>query len=275
MEIPVFQVDAFASEPFKGNPAAVCLLDEPRPAEWMQNVAMEMNLSETAFILPRADGPSLPAAFDLRWFTPTVEVPLCGHATLASAHTLWESGRVSGDKAVRFSTLSGWLITSRRDDRIEMDFPAILSDTHQLPGSLAGALGLASREVICNRVRGKGGGDFLLELESEETVRNLEPNFELLGRNVDSGVIVTAQGDSSKYDFVSRYFACHVGIDEDPVTGAAHCILTPYWSAKLGKTEMFAYQASPRGGEVNVRLSGERVLLGGRAVTIWRGNLLY
>ncbi len=270
MEIPVFQVDAFASEPFKGNPAAVCLLDEPRSAEWMQNVAMEMNLSETAFILPRADGAGL---FDLRWFTPTVEVPLCGHATLASAHTLWESGRMSQGKVVRFSTLSGWLIAKKGDDKIELDFPAIFSEPDELPGSLAEALGLASSKVICNRVRDRGDRNFLLELESEEAVRNLEPNFELLRRTIDSGVIVTAQG--AKYDFVSRYFASYVGIDEDPVTGSAHCMLTPYWSAKLGKTEMFAYQASARGGEVNVRLSGERVLLGGRAVTVWRGNLLY
>jgi PhzF family phenazine biosynthesis protein len=269
MEIPFLQIDAFTSEPFKGNPAAVCLLDRPGEPGWMQKVAMEMNLSDTAFIVPRADG-----GFDLRWFTPTIEIPLCGHATLASAHALWETERLAADEIARFFTLSGWLTAKRSMEEIEMDFPAILSETAELPQPLANALGLDSREVICNHARNKRNGHFLLELRSEESVRELKPNFELLRRDVTSGVIITARGSSSKYDFVSRYFAGHAGIDEDPVTGSAHCMLAPYWAAKLGKTEMRAYQASARGGEVNVRVLGDRVGLGGRAVTVLRGSLI-
>ncbi len=269
MEIPIIQIDAFTSKPFKGNPAAVCLLDETRSAEWMQNVATEMNLSETAFIVPRADG-----GFDLRWFTPAIEVPLCGHATLASAHAMWETGKLAENQEARFFTLSGWLTAKKTGDRIEMDFPALFSDAAELPENLPEALGIAPGKTICKVVRDKRDVNFLIELELEESVRNLKPNFELLRRAVDSGVIVTARGGSSKYDFVSRYFACYAGIDEDPVTGSAHCMLAPYWSAKLGKTEMLAYQASARGGEVIVRLNGDRVALGGRAVTIFRGSLL-
>jgi PhzF family phenazine biosynthesis protein len=269
MELPILQIDAFTAEPFKGNPAAVCLMDEPRPDEWMQKVAAEMNLSETAFVLPRDDG-----GFDLRWFTPTIEVPLCGHATLASAHALWETGRLAKDQEARFYTLSGWLTAKKAGGKIGLDFPAIFTDPSELPASLGDALDLAAVKVICHRVRERQDNNFLLELESEEQVRNLKPNFELLRRAVNAGVIITARGSSSKYDFVSRYFACYAGIDEDPVTGVAHCILTPYWSAKLAKDEMLAYQASARGGEVNVRLNGDRVALGGAAVTILRGSLL-
>jgi PhzF family phenazine biosynthesis protein len=270
MEIPFLQIDAFTSEPFKGNPAAVCLLDEPAEPEWMQNVAMEMNLSETAFLVPRRDG-----GFDLRWFTPTLEVPLCGHATLASAHALWDTGRLSAKETARFFTLSGWLTAEKKGERIEMDFPAISSEPVELPEPLAEALGLVSTEVICHRAGKKANGNLLLELKSEESVRSLKPNFELLRRKVDSGIIVTARSSSSKYDFVSRFFASYAGIDEDPVTGSAHSMLGPYWAPKLGKTDMQAYQASPRGGEVSVRLLGERVGLGGQAVTVVRGSLIY
>jgi PhzF family phenazine biosynthesis protein len=270
MEIPFLQIDAFTQEPFKGNPAGVCLLDRPGEPGWMQKVAMEMNLPETAFVVPRADG-----GFDLRWFTPAIEVPLCGHGTLASAHALWETGRLAAGESARFFTLSGWLTAKRSGEEIEMDFPAIFSETAELPQPLANALGPDSTGLICNRARDKQIRNFLLELKAEESVRELKPNFELLRRNVDSGVIITARGSSSKYDFVSRFFAGYAGIDEDPVTGSAHCMLAPYWAAKLGKTEMQAYQASARGGEVNVRVLGDRVGLGGRAVTVLRGSLIY
>ncbi|MCI0337786.1 MAG: PhzF family phenazine biosynthesis protein [Acidobacteria bacterium] len=269
MEIPVFQIDAFTSEPFKGNPAAVCLLEEPGETKWMQKVAMEMNLAETAFVVPRADG-----GFDLRWFTPTIEMPLCGHATLASAHALWETGRLAASEKARFLTLSGWLTAIKAGEEIEMDFPAIFSETAELPELVGDALGLESGDVKCNRVRDKLDSNFLLELGNEDLIRKLQPNFDLLRRFTNAGVIITAPGSSSKYDFVSRYFACYAGIDEDPVTGSAHCMLTPYWSAKLGKTEMVAYQASARGGQVKVRMMGDRVALGGSAATVLRGYLL-
>jgi len=268
LEVPILHIDAFTSAPFKGNPAAVCLLDEPRPAEWMQNVAAEMNLSETAFVVPRQDG-----GFDLRWFTPKIEVPLCGHATLASSHSLWETGRLAQDKEARFHTLSGWLIARRNGDRIEMDFPALLANRAELPKAAEEALYIKPLAVLANRRKDGSDGNFLVELESESTVRNVKPDFEKLRRAVNVGVIITARGDS-KYDFVSRYFACYAGIDEDPVTGSAHCMLTPYWAAKLGRTEMSAYQASARGGEVGVKLNGDRVVLGGNAVTVLRGSLL-
>jgi PhzF family phenazine biosynthesis protein len=268
MEIPIFQIDAFTSKAFKGNPAAVCLLDEPRPAEWMQNVAAEMNLSETAFVVPRQDG-----GFDLRWFTPKIEVPLCGHATLASAHALWEAGRLAQDKEARFHTLSGWLIAKRDGDRIEMDFPALFANRAELPKEVEEALDIKPLAVVANRRKDGSDGNFLVELESESAVRDVRPDIEKLRRAVNVGVIITARGDS-KYDFVSRFFACYAGIDEDPVTGSAHCMLAPYWAAKLGKDALSAYQASARGGEVSVTLSGARVILGGIAVTVLRGSLL-
>ena len=270
MAIPILHIDAFTSETFKGNPAAVCLLDEPGAAEWMQNVAAEMNLPVTAFVVPRLDG-----GFDLRWFTPAIEIQLCGHATLASAHALWEAGRLAEDKEARFYTLSGWLIASRNGDRIEMDFPALSADKAELPRSVEESLKIEP-QAVCFNGRQDGPGKFLVELESESAVRNLKPDFEKLRRAVNAGIIITAPGDSRgnpKYDFVSRYFACYAGIDEDPVTGSAHCMLAPYWAAKLGRAEMSAYQASARGGEVSVRLNGDRVILGGCAVTVLRGFL--
>jgi PhzF family phenazine biosynthesis protein len=268
LEIPILHIDAFTSEVFKGNPAAVCLLDEPRPAEWMQRVAAEMNLSETAFVLPRQDG-----GFDLRWFTPKIEVPLCGHARLASSHALWETGWLAQDKEARFHTLSGWLIAKRDGGGIEMDFPALITDRAELPKEVEEALDITPLAVVAHRRKDGSDGNFLVELESESTVRDVKPDFEKLRRAVNVGVIITARGDS-KYDFVSRYFACYAGIDEDPVTGAAHCMLTPYWAAKLGKDALSAYQASARGGEVGVKFNGDRVALGGDAVTVLRGSLL-
>jgi PhzF family phenazine biosynthesis protein len=268
METRIFHVDAFSAEPFKGNPAAVCLLESPRPDAWMQNVAAEMNLSETAFLLPAADG------FGLRWFTPAAEVPLCGHATLASAHVLWETGMVPPESAARFQTLSGTLTGRRQGRRIEIDLPAMTLAECPAPAAALRALDVSPR--WCGRTpnRGLGDMDYLLELDSEATVRSVRPDFGLLGREVQAGVIVTARSGSPSCDFVSRYFVPYCGIDEDPVTGAAHCSLVPYWSRRLGKAELLGYQASARGGYVHGRLGDGRVLLAGEAVTVLRGTLI-
>lgn len=265
--VPIFQVDAFTSEPLGGNPAAVCLLDEARPDAWMQRVAAEMNLSETAFLLPEN------GAFDLRWFTPTHEVPLCGHATLASAHVLWESGLVPAGAELRFRTRSGVLEARRAGPRIELDLPAYPPRETALPSAVRVALGVEPRFAGCTAERGLGDLDYLMELASEREVRGLRPDFARLGRDVRAGIIVTARSETNGLDFVSRYFAPAFGIDEDPVTGVAHCCLVPYWSARLGKKELVGYQASARGGTVHGRLEGERVLLSGEAVTVLRGTL--
>lgn len=262
MSQEIFQVDAFTDKPFAGNPAAVCVLPAPADEVWMQNVAAEMNLSETAFLHREEDG------FRLRWFTPAVEVSLCGHATLASAHVLWEQGRLTADAEARFQTRSG-LLTARRDgDWIELNFPAEPPEPVEVPEGLAEALGVTPRRVGQNRL------DYVVEVDSEAVVRDLEPNFAWLKRLSDTGVIVTSRASGSDFDFVSRYFAPAVGIDEDPVTGAAHCCLGPYWAGRLGKDEFLAYQASARGGVVRVRVDGERVYLGGQAVTVMRGELV-
>ena len=270
--LPLFQVDAFTREPLAGNPAAVCLLEAPRPEAWMQKVAAEMNLSETAFLVPRTDG------YDLRWFTPTHEVPLCGHATLASAHTLWESGRAGGPAAIRFHTLSGILVARRAGTRIELDLPAYPPREAPLPEAAREALGLTTPERtprFTGRTadRGLGDMDYLVELGSEKEVRALRPDFQRLGRDVKAGVIVTARSAAGPIDFVSRYFAPAYGIDEDPVTGVAHCCLVPYWTPRLGKSELVGFQASARGGTVHGRLQEDRVFLSGEAVTVVRGEL--
>lgn len=266
MPITLLQVDAFTAVPFKGNPAAVCLLDEPRSEEWMQAVAAEMNLSETAFLLPRADG------FGLRWFTPTKEVPLCGHATLASAHALWETGKLRPDETARFHTLSGLLTAERNGSRIEMSLPAIPIEETVIDKGILEAVGVQPRFMGSTRNRGKE--NYLLELATEEAVRNASPNFEQLKQATSAGIIITARSQTGSQDFVSRYFVPAFGINEDPVTGAAHCSLTPYWSARLEKTEMIGYQASARGGFVYARLSGDRVFLAGEAVTVLQGTLM-
>lgn len=258
----IVQVDAFTPTAFKGNPAAVCVLAEARDADWMQHVAREMNLSETAFLLAQADG------FQLRWFTPTKEVDLCGHATLASAHTLWESGYLSADQAARFHTRSGLLTATRKHDWIELDFPALPPSPAQPPAGLLEALGITPEYVGINAF------DYVVVVTSEAAVRALQPNFSLL-RNVRArGVIVTSQAEGSEYDFVSRYFAPAYGIDEDPVTGSAHCCLGPLWQHRLGKDTFVAFQASARGGVLQVRVVGDRVVLGGQAVTVLRGELI-
>jgi predicted PhzF superfamily epimerase YddE/YHI9 len=255
----LLQVDAFASEAFKGNPAAVCLLDREREDAWMQSVAAEMNLSETAFLLPRDDG------FSLRWFTPAIEVALCGHATLASAHALW-SEQVASDETLRFHTKSGVLTATRAGEWIELDFPATPDQPSDPPPVLLESLGVANAVYV-----GRNKFDYLVEVDSEATVRGLDPDHARLRTVPARGVIVTSR--SSQYDFVSRFFAPGSGIDEDPVTGSAHCCLAPYWASRLGKEEMTAFQASKRGGIVRMRLAGDSVKLGGRAVTVLRGSL--
>jgi PhzF family phenazine biosynthesis protein len=261
MGLRIVQVDAFTDTPFRGNPAAVCVVHEPASDLWMQLVAREMNLAETAFLHRRSDG------FDLRWFTPTVEVDLCGHATLASAHVLWEDGHLKPAEQARFHTRSGLLTADRQGAWIEMDFPAKREQPAPAPPGLAEALGAAPKYV------GRNQFDYLVEVDSEETVRQLTPDHMAVAKLPVRGVIVTSRASTRDFDFVSRFFAPGSGIPEDPVTGSSHCALGPFWGARLGKTEMLGYQASPRGGVVRVRLEGERVLLGGQAVTVFRGEL--
>jgi predicted PhzF superfamily epimerase YddE/YHI9 len=262
MSIPLHHVDAFAERAFQGNPAAVVLLPGPRSAEWMQNVAAEMNLSETAFLHREGDG------WRLRWFTPAVEVALCGHATLASAHVLWESGLAAPDVCLKFETLSGPLMAQRRGDLIELDFPGTPTEPAAAPVGLLEALGAAAAGVHRSRF------DYLVELTSPGIVRELHPDQRALRALPVRGVIVTSRSDQPQYDFISRFFAPGSGIDEDPVTGSAHCALGPFWETRLGKSEFTAYQASRRGGTVRVRVCGARVHLGGVARTISRGELL-
>jgi predicted PhzF superfamily epimerase YddE/YHI9 len=262
MALPIVQVDAFTDRPFAGNPAAVCLLSEPAEERWMQAVAAEMNLSETAFLLPENED------YQLRWFTPTMEVDLCGHATLASAHVLWETGALAPDAPARFFTRSGPLTAARRGEWIEMDFPSEVSERCEAPEGLVQGLRAQSRWVSRNRF------DYLVEVDSEEVVRELKPDLAVLAAVPVRGIIVTSQASSGRFDFISRFFAPAAGIDEDPVTGSAHCCLGPFWGERLGKTELLGYQASARGGTVRVRLASDRVLLGGQAVTVFRGELL-
>ena len=266
MSTELVQVGAFADEPFSGNPAAVCLLTETPRAGWMQQVAAEMRLSETAFVRFRADG-----AFDLRWFTPVTEVDLCGHATLASAHVLWESGRLEPNHKARFHTRSGVLTAWKREAWIEMDFPSQPDVSAEPPNGLIDALGVRPTYV------GKNRTDYLVELGSEREVRQTVPNFQRLSELPMRGVMVTAVGTpaaSGRYDFVSRFFAPGVGVSEDPVTGSAHCCLGPFWRGRLGRDTLTGFQASARGGIVRLRVDGARVRLSGQAVTVMRADLL-
>ena len=261
----ITQVDAFTDRPFGGNPAAVCLLAAPAPERWMRDIAREMNLSETAFLVRRsgnADG------FDLRWFTPAVEVALCGHATLASAHVLWEEEHIGPDAQARFYTKSGLLTARRLDDWIELDFPAEPPAPVEPPGELSTALGVEPLWVGRNRF------DYLVEVSSEDVVRGTAPDFGALSRLSTRGVIVTSRSAAPEFDVVSRFFAPAVGIDEDPVTGSAHCCLGPFWRDRLGTDSFVAYQASARGGVVKVCVDGDRVRLGGQAVTVMRAELV-
>ncbi len=258
----IFQVDAFTDTPFAGNPAGVCVLPEPADEHWMQRVATEMNLSETAFLVEQDDG------FQLRWFTPAVEVELCGHATLASAHILWEQGVLAPDNAARFHTRSGLLSAVRKDAWIEMDFPAEPETPTDFPSDPFKAFGANARYV------GKNRFDFLLEFDSAEIVRKIVPDFSQLCDISGRGFMVTSLSDTDQYDFISRFFAPAAGVNEDPVTGSAHCCLGPFWSQKLGKNKLVGYQASKRGGVVKVRVGDNRVYLSGQAVTVMRATLL-
>jgi PhzF family phenazine biosynthesis protein len=260
--IRTLQIDAFTDRPFAGNPAAVCLLNEEHHADWMQAVAAEMNLSETAFVRPQGDG------FELRWFTPAIEVDLCGHATLAAAHALWSEGNVPRDQPIRFHTRSGVLTCTTDGKLIELDFPATPADPAEPPAGLLEALGVAPSFV------GRSKFDKFVVVESEHMVRALKPDFARLREIPMRGVMVTSTSDHPRFDFVSRFFAPAAGVNEDPVTGSAHCCLGPFWSERLGKTELTAYQASARGGIVRVRVQGDRVILGGQAVTVLQGQLL-
>jgi PhzF family phenazine biosynthesis protein len=266
MGLAIYQVDAFTDRPFAGNPAGVCPLPLPGfpAADWMQAVAAEMNVAETAFLVRRRDG----SGFDLRWFTPTVEVELCGHATLASAHLLWETGLVAAGEPIRFHTLSGALGAARDGEWIELDFPAEpASALAEAPQRLAEMLGALPVWVGANRF------DLVVELADEAAVRALAPDIRRLGALPYRGILVSARAAAPGYDVVSRFFAPATGIDEDPVTGSAHCCLGPYWCERLGKNPLLAYQASARGGRVRVELAGDRVHLGGQAVTVLRGEL--
>ena len=264
MPLPIYTVDAFTDRPFRGNPAAVCLLgpNDPIDANWMQAMGAEMNLAETAFVRARPD-----AAFDLRWFTPTTEVDLCGHATLAAAHVLWETKQVASDRAVAFYTKSGVLTARRRSGWVDMDFPAEPAEQAEAPPALIEALGVRPKFIGRNRL------DYFVEVADEGALRNVEPDFRLLKNVTGRGVIVTCPSGGGQYDFLSRFFAPAAGVDEDPVTGSAHCCLGPYWGKKLNKDILLAYQASKRGGVVGMELKGTRVILRGRAVTIVRGEL--
>jgi PhzF family phenazine biosynthesis protein len=259
----IIQVDAFTDTPFRGNPAAVCILPKPQPDSWMQAVAREMNLSETAFLLRRADG-----SFDLRWFTPAVEVDLCGHATLASAHVLWQEGYLRTDEPSRFHTRSGILQAVQKDSWIQMNFPATPPQEKARIPALDGALGAKSLFT------GQTKFDYLVEVASEDKLRSLQPRFDALRRIATRGVIVTSRSSNPAYDFVSRFFAPAAGIDEDPVTGSAHSCLGPYWKERLGRDNLTGYQASPRGGYVRTACAGDRVLISGQAVTVLRAELV-
>ncbi|TWU07406.1 PhzF family phenazine biosynthesis protein [Allorhodopirellula heiligendammensis] len=265
--ISLWQVDAFADRPFSGNPAAVCILERYPSDEWLEHVAAEMNLSETSFIVPAGESNS----FHLRWFTPTTEVNLCGHATLAAAHTLIEQGRVHIDEPIRMQTHSGELVCFRSGERITLDFPATPAQSDVDPTivqSLLSALGIDQGEVLQTKF------DLVVVCDDANTIESLRPDFSQLSRIETRGVMVTAASQRAGIDFISRFFAPRCGIDEDPVTGSAHCCLAPYWASKLGRTSLVGYQASRRGGTVYCELTGDRVQLSGTAVTVMEGQLL-
>jgi PhzF family phenazine biosynthesis protein len=255
----IYQVDAFTDKPFCGNPAAVCILESKPTDKWMQDIAAEMNLAETAFLLPFKDG------YNLRWFTPNSEIDLCGHATLASAHILMEKGYISEGMEVNFYTKSGLLTAKSEGGWIRLDFPTTPEKEVEAPSELIEALNIDPLYI------GKNIFDYIIEVENEEIVRNIKPDFTKLLKVDMRGVIVTAK--SKNYDFVSRFFAPEIGIFEDPVTGSSHCCLGPYWKNRLGKDEFIAYQASSRGGVLRVRVLDDRVLISGKAVTVLEGKI--
>jgi PhzF family phenazine biosynthesis protein len=267
MALRIFQVDAFANKPFSGNPATVCLLSVPQDTSWLQDVAREMNQAATAFVL-RREGED---AFDLRWFSPIVELELCGHGTLSSAYVLWNAGHLKADEPARFHTLAGLLIAERKGEWIELKFPTLTQeavDSANVPADLLPALGVSATYI------GKSQLDYLVEVESEDILRAINPDFARLS-NVDArGIIVTSRASTREYDFVSRFFAPRRGMNEDFVTGSAHCCLAPYWSPKLDQTELVGYQASSRGGIIRTRLAQDHVYLSGQAIMVSRGDLL-
>ncbi|RPI17950.1 MAG: PhzF family phenazine biosynthesis protein [Ignavibacteriae bacterium] len=261
MKLPIYTVDAFTSKPFKGNPAAVCILENEIEEQLMKNIAFELNLSETAFVRKTGD------TYSLRWFTPAMEVDLCGHATLASSHILWETERQDKNKEIIFNTRSGELKASRKENIIQLDFPLIEQKEIAVPPELEKALG--AKPNYC----GMTEWNYVIEFENEDMIKNMQPDFELLQSLPAWGTIVTAKGSSDGYDFVSRFFAPEKGVKEDPVTGSAHCALGPYWMKRLGKNTFKAYQASARGGEVGVKVENGRVYLTGNAVTVIEGEI--
>ena len=260
--IRYWQIDAFADRAFSGNPAAVCWLETEAGPTWMQSVAAELNLSETAFVSRRGTD------FDLRWFTPTIEVDLCGHATLATAYSLWSEGLAQRDQPIRFHTRSGVLTCRSSDDYIELDFPAAPPKEIAASSNLLDALGVSHAWV--------GDSTFyrLVVVQSAEEVRRMQPDFVELLKEKTLGIIVTAPSDDVRFDFISRFFAPAMGVNEDPVCGSAHCCLTPYWADRLQKQRFTAFQASVRGGVLKLKLDGDRVILGGKAVMVARGELL-
>ncbi|MEM6263045.1 MAG: PhzF family phenazine biosynthesis protein [Bacteroidota bacterium] len=260
----LFRVNAFTDRPFGGNPAAVCLPEKIVSTEYLQAMATDINLSETAFLWPIEEG------FRLRWFTPKHEVDLCGHATLASAKVLWETGRCEQDQVIRFSTKSGWLEARQEAGRIRLDFPEEHVSAIPIPEWVTQAF--PGEELV---YVGKNRMDFLVEIKGESNVRSMTPAHEVLATVPSRGIIVTAQAETEGLDFVSRFFAPAHGIEEDPVTGSAHCALAPYWQEKLGKNPMEAFQASDRGGYLRVEVKGNRVLLGGNAVLTAQGNWVW
>lgn len=260
----IVQVDAFTNQPFKGNPAAICIMEEPADETWMQQVALEMNLSETAYLYPEDD------AYHLRWFTPGAEVELCGHATVAAAHVLWQDGHVAKDAESRFNTRSGLLTARLKDDLISVSFPReSVEPFHDIEG-IADALGTEGISWAKNRL-----GYIVVEVESQAALCEVAPDFSTLKALPHHGYCVTAIADDPDIDFVSRFFAPRLGVDEDPVTGSAHCVLGPWWAEKLGKTSLRAYQASERGGDLHVEIGKGTVTLSGQAVTTMRGELLH
>ena len=264
----IFQVDAFTDNQFKGNPAGVCLIDRERPDSWMQGIAAEMNLSETAFLLKERAN----SAFQLRWFTPTTEVSLCGHATLASAHILWEESILKTEEQALFHTKSGILKATKHADWLEMVFPSRKVEQVDTDPKLSKALGINPKYT--GKYVTQTGNLYLVEVESDQEVYELQPNFRLLSETDARAMLVTSIATAKDYDFVSRFFAPAVGIDEDPVTGSAHCYLTPFWAEKMKKNELTGFQASRRTGVIRCRLSQDKVLLCGQAITVFRGELL-
>lgn len=258
----LFQVDAFTEEPFKGNPAGVCLLKDPKPEEWMQGLAAEMNLSETAYLLPEEAG------WRLRWFTPTTEVDLCGHATLASAKVLFERHPELRQELIKFQTRSGELRARWVQGSVELDFPAMSYRSITVDARLPGILGFQPIGAVFS------GNFYLFEALEEAIIHKVKPDIPVLKTLSMPEVIITAKSKEGKLDFVSRFFAPQLGVDEDPVTGSAHCLLTPYWGDKLKKSELDAYQASKRGGYLHLRLVGDRVHILGDAKIIFQAELL-